>query len=231
MFKKIILTTALLALSSQVSASLVLDVYESGDETPNTPYDYTMTGISYTGIAGTTSGFDLLASDGLDGSLSFVKNDGTSAAVMTHGNVSDYASWINGESFDYDIYTTDILHWVEIILPENTFAFSFNLGTSYTSAGGWIEANGADGTKLHHDFASGEFGSGISPGYGVYSTGGNCEAITSVIIEPQYWGFGNLSISQGNCATVPEPSLFFLVTAGFIGLMGSTIARRKRKLF
>jgi hypothetical protein len=35
--------------------------------------------------------------------------------------------WVNGESNDYYIYTTP-LHLITLILPDNTRAFSFNVG-------------------------------------------------------------------------------------------------------
>ena len=42
--------------------------------------------------------------------------------------------------------------------------------------------------------------------------------ITKVIIEPDDWGFGNMSINQGPCQQVPEPGPLVLLLAGLLGI-------------
>jgi hypothetical protein len=61
----------------------------------------------------------------------------------------------------------------------------------------------------------------ITPGFGIYAdnSDGSCSTLTSVTIEPDYWGVGNFSLSQGSCTTsVPEPTSLALLALGLLGL-------------
>lgn len=111
-----------------------------------------------------------------------------------------------------NVYTTDI-SWIELILPENTRAFSFWVGASF-SGRAWIQAfdrdNGFSTQRVHF---------GIGPdntsGYGVYSSDG-CSAISRVIVEPDNWGVGNFSINQDPCVQIPEPAPAGLIVLGLL---------------
>ncbi len=198
-------------LSTSVSASLVMESYISGIATPDS-----------------IGGYEMVALDG--GLLSFDDKYGN-PANMTLSTADSESWWVNGENSDYDIYTTS-LHLIEITLPEKTLAFSLNVGANI-GASAWLTAE-----EIYSD---GTAGTGINPreyfglsptntpGFGIYAdnTGGNCSYISSVTIDPHLvWGFGNFSVSQGDCATVPEPSVIALFATGLFAMV--MIRRRKQ---
>ena len=118
-----------------------------------------------------------------------------------------------------NVYTTDI-HWVELILPANTRALSFFVGAEF-SGRGWIQAFDSNNQSTVLD----PFYVGVNrtPGFGVYSSD-SCAAITRVIIEPEYWGVGQLAINQDPCATsISEPAPLGLLAFGLLAL---AISRR-----
>ena len=119
-----------------------------------------------------------------------------------------------------EVYKTTV-SWVELILPSNTRAFSFNVGAS-GSGNGWVQAFDNTGASAYRAFS---LGANNAPGFGFEATGA-CGSISKVIIEPWEWGVGNFAINQGSCVTqVPEPSTFALLATGFLGLV---ILRRRR---
>ena len=232
MFNKLI-TVTLLSLSSLVislpaSATLMLMEYDSGDPTPGTIGGYTMTDFDL--IGGTDPTNSIAAPGG--GTLDFFDKYDNSL-VMAHGTANNTSSWwINGELFDYDIYTTS-LHLVTIVLPVDTLAFSFNVGANLTGTGdnAWLTAKEINGSGIATEQWF-NVSKTNTPGFGIYAdnTSSNCSNISSVTIDPLLWGFGNFSISQGSCATVPEPSMLLLLSTGFIGIAVNLLARRKRLL-
>jgi len=226
MFKQLIITASLLTtltLTSQVSASLVLDQYASEDATPETIGGYAMTDFDFLDAAGMST--DTLVSP-LGGDLGFLDRYGNST-VLEHDTADNAVWWNNGEAFDYDIYTTN-LHRVTITLPEDTVAFSFNVGADLPSSNwnnAWLTATAQDGGGLNTYWFN--VTEANTPGFGLYADAGSCSTITSVTIDPLLWGFGNFSINQNGCSTsVPEPSILALM--GF-GILGLGLARRKMK--
>lgn len=215
-------------MSMQVAASLMIHEYESGNETPGIIGDYIMTDFAVTNddsfIA--TSRIE----SPLEGTLHFLDiND--NPLIMAHSSAEKNQSWWEyGEPNKvdgYDIYTTHI-PWVKIKLPDNTRAFSFNVGADLVVRDGdnaWltaIESHGA-GIDSHYWFNVDE---NDTPGFGIFADKGSCSSITSVTIDPWLlWGFGNFSINQDSCsAQVPEPSVIALFG---MGLLGVGFARRK----
>ena len=206
-----------LSLSSQVSASLILEQYASGTETPSTLGGYSMTDFAITnGAGGTTTSI----SSPINGSLNFVDKYGN-AANMSRDLANSADWWINGESSDYDIFTTD-KHLITLILPEDTVAFSFNVGADVGGTGNnaWLTAKETDGSGIDtkHWFNVNRTN---TPGFGLYTDNsqGSCSTISSVTIDPLLWGFGNFSINQSGCSIgVPSPSTIALLSLGLLGL-------------
>lgn len=168
-------------------------------------------------------------------------NASSSVASMVHdldvNSASDVSWWNNNEGFDYDVYsTTD--HWIEILLPKNTLAFSFSVGADTAAGSGWFDATDSNGGSFTYGAAgindNGDYlGTSYSPSFGIYAdnsnaTAGNCSYVTSVVVDPNFvWGVGNFSIAQGNCSTnIPEPSVLALMSFGLIGV---GLVRRKMK--
>ncbi len=120
------------------------------------------------------------------------------------------------------VYTTSV-NWVEIILPANTQAFSFYVGASWHRARGWWQAFDGDGnhTRRMYFLLSNTY----TPGFGVWNTD-SYGTISRIIVEPQNWGVGYFSISQGNYTSVPEPGTMSLLG---IGLLGMGFMRRVRR--
>lgn len=214
-----------LGLSSQASATLMLATYDSGVATPTTIAGYAMTDFTVTNtgnIGSTTTTTGSLIS----GSLNFV--DASNNALALTRNLADNVSWWNnGESSNYDIFTT-AEHLVTILMPENTFAFSFNVGANLGSTGrnAWLTATETDGTGIDSRYRF-NVSRNNTPGFGIYAdnSNGGCSTLTSVTIEPDYWGMGNFSINRGSCTvSVPEPSSLALLA---LGLFGFGVARQR----
>ena len=214
-----LITTAIF-LSSTVNATLMVEEYANGTATPDTIGGYSMTDFGI--FNNTLTGSTITADSPLDGSLAFFKRNLAAPIAMDRGLASTTSWWVNGESHDYDVFTTDI-PWVEIILPENTRAISFNVGTDdQIDRREWFKAGETNGVGIDskHYFD-------ISPistmGFGIYAdnSAGNCSAITSITIDPYDWGFGNFSINNDPCGyqQVPEPTTNLLLILGLAGLL------------
>jgi len=207
--------------SSTASANLILEQYGSNTPTPDTIGNYAMTDFAIVNdtLSGTTSTVESPFGD----LLTFTDKNGA-ILDLTRGLANLTSWWVNGESSDYDIFTTGV-HWVTILLPTNTRAFSFNVGANL-NAGGWLMATETDGSGIStpHSFA---VNPNNTPGFGIYTdnTTGQCSTLTSVTIEPLEWGVGNFSINNDPCATVPEPPTGALFGLGIIGLL---LSWRKR---
>lgn len=243
LLKSFLLLSSLLATQSQ--ASVVYERFEmSGTNSSFGGYDlvdFDM-GTSYTQSIG---GVDYLLLDSpIDGSaLSFNtkqhshSDDSTMVHELDVSAASDVGWWNNYESFDYDVFTTSD-HWIEILMPKNTLAFSFNVGADIANGSGWFNAIDNKGNSFKYGDAGfnangNKLGVNYSPGYGIYAdnsnaSAGNCTYVSSVIVDPNYvWGVGNFSIAQGNCSSnVPEPSILALMSFGLIGI---GLVRRKMK--
>jgi len=213
-----------LGLSSQASASLILDSYASGTATPTTIGGYAMTDFAVTnGMGGSTTN----VMSPISGSLNFLDQNNNPLG-MSRRLADDVNWWNNGETSDYDIYTTSN-YLITILLPENTRAFSFSVGANLgsTNNNAWLTATESSGLGIDNQYWF-NVNRDNTPGFGIYAnnSNGSCSTITSVTIDPEYWGVGNFSINQDQCTTtsVPEPSSVALLA---LGLLGFSVFRRK----
>ncbi len=145
---------------------------------------------------------------------------------MVIDQANNVSWWNNGEAFDYDVFLTGE-NLITILLPENTRAFSFNVGAnlSSTSINAWMTAEESTGSGVSKSWFN--VNRDNTPGFGIYAdnSNGGCSALTSVTIDPVFWGFGNFSINQSSCRSVPESSSMYLLAIGLFGLL--FVARRK----
>lgn len=213
----------ILGLTSGAQAA-VLESYTSGTATPTTLGVYTMTDFGVTGVGGTVSSLSSPITGG--GILGFVDRDGI-ATNMVRTTADSVSWWNNGEATNNDVFLTG-LSLVTIMLPENTRAFSFNVGADLSSTGNnaWLSAMESTGSGVARTWFN--VSRTNTPGFGIYAdnSAGGCASLTSVTIDPVFWGFGNFSINQDSCSTsVPEASSIYLLAIGLLGLL--VVARRK----
>lgn len=193
-------------------AGLVLDTFNGGD-----PGD-TLGGFAMTdfGDDERSDGSSVTHVDSpLDGQVDFVYQN-QSAADMTLETVN----W-----WEYDhgsVYTTET-NWIELILPENTRAFSFYVGASFYG-GGWLQAFDNLGNDVYSTFS---VSPSNSPGFGVYSST-ECGSISRIIVDPTSWGVGNFAINQDACSTeVPAPGPIGMLIFGLAGLAVNRLRRQR----
>jgi hypothetical protein len=200
---------------------------------------YDMTFVPVAGSAGDmVNTIDLTGLGTLSGSIDFQNRNGTD--WVDDGNplnmqIQDPQSpdWWNGHDM---IYATD-QHWVEIILPEHTTAFSFFVGASFNGIGWWQAFDGDGNAAFTNSYGdpdkSGTFtlGPGNTRGFGVYNDdAAGCGTVSRIIIEPYNWGVGDFSISQNSsCGVgVPEPSNNALLVLGLVGiLLGRRLSKQQ----
>ena len=155
----------------------------------------------------------------ISGDVQFMAQGGTTPLCMSVQD-PDWWEWDHG-----NVFTTDV-PWVELIMPADTRAFSFWVGSNMTGRG-WVEAivGGGSTTRTYFGGNTGiDLGPGSTPGFGAYSPD-SCGAITKIIIEPFEWGTGNFAINQDPCVALPEPSSFWLLG---LGLLAMVVVRQRR---
>ncbi|MBV1877610.1 MAG: PEP-CTERM sorting domain-containing protein [Pseudomonadales bacterium] len=221
------LVTASLLLASPVNATLLIEQYASGDATPGSLGSWSLTDFDVVNGGQIGVGTSTLNAPSGD-AITFV--DAAGEELELNRNLADNVSWWNnGETSDYDVFTTDE-NLITILLPENTFAFSFSVGADLSSnyANAWLIATETDGLGIdsHYNF---NVNRNNTPGFGIYSeiaADGSCSALTSVTIEPDYWGVGNFSINQSGLGclaplpnSVPEPAGTALFGLGLVTLL------------
>ncbi len=220
---KILAVALFLASFASGAQAAVLEEYTTGTATPTTVGGYDMTDFAFTGGNGTTTTTSI--SSPISGSLSFFDRGGNLSPMVVN-RADNVGWWNNGEATDYDVFLTGET-LITILLPENTRAFSFNVGAvlSSTSRNAWLTAAESAGSGVSKTWFN--VSSNNTPGFGIYAdnSNGGCSAITSVTIDPVFWGFGNFAINQNSCASVPESSSLYLLAIGLFGLL--FVARRK----
>ena len=133
--------------------------------------------------------------------------------------------------FDHGNILATGVDWIELILPANTRALSLWVGASFRG-NAWIQAfdnlGNDSGIVNFRVGPDGRNGYGTS-GYGI-SVADGCNSLSRVIIEPRWWGFGNVSINQDPCVQVSEPSSLALLGMGLLAFafIGRTRLRRVR---
>ena len=211
--KKLLLTLLTATLLPCVAkADLIIDEF-TGPAAPSTIGGYAMTSFgmpALPGFPGTVTSVASPTSTG--GDVLFEEQGGGTAMHMTVGSPNWWQFPDHG-----NVYTTDI-HWVELVMPPNTRAFSFFVGAEFNGRG-WIEAtDGTTTARLDPFYVR----PGTTPGFGVYTTDA-CASIERIIVEPNDWGMGRFAINQGDACTttVPEPAPIALFGLGLLALVGS----------
>jgi PEP-CTERM motif len=236
-----IIAVLALSLSTQTSLAGVISVeaYASGDNgavTSGSLGGYAMTSFDLAGNAG-----DNLSSisSPVDGSTVGITTNSNGGNVIL-GKADSTSWWTNNTANDFNIFKT-YSNTIDIILPEKTLAFAFNVGASFNGSA-WFKAYDENSVQKFDSRTAaptnGLFAVGgsqhLTPGFGVYadnsnSTTGECSYISRITIDPNAgWGVGNFAIAQdaGNCGTsVAEPGSLALLGLGLVGLC---FARRKQ---
>jgi len=208
--------------------------------TANSAFAGLMTGVgSYTMTEfNLPTGSSASSATSMDGDIVNFTNISGSPVNMMVGNTSNTNDqWWGGSdaAFYYaDFYTT----WVELIMPRNTLAFSLSIDAK-NGANAWIVGVADDGSAIdtlgnpftlnnsgHFDPNDPDFkiqlrGPAQSFGFHVDNSAGNCNTISKVVVDPNYWGMGDFSINvdENACSgVVPEPSIIGLFAAGLFGL-------------
>lgn len=221
-----LLTLPLLPLffASAASADPIIELLEGGTS-PDFLGGYEMTDfveplIPQDGCGGWGDGV-YSADSPISGEVQFMAQGGTTPLCMSVQD-PNWWEWDHG-----NVFTTEI-HWIELIMPTDTRAFSFWVGAEFVGRG-WIEAIDDYGSTTRTYFGGNtgvNLGPGSTPGFGVY-TADSCSSISKIIIEPIEWGTGNFSINQDPCVQVSEPSSLFLFGGGLLA-MGLVAARRRK---
>lgn len=174
----------------------------------------------------------------------FTTKNGAAPQPMTVGDATSAPWWDGATSPFYKAVLGDVT-WVELWMPENTFAFSMTLDASATSRA-WLLAvddggRAVDTAGARYDLtASGDFdpsnppfdirltGAPRSFGFHADRSGGACTSISKVVVDPHYWAMGDFSIhvAEAGCgAEVPEPGVPILLGAA----AGVAALRRRRR--
>jgi len=188
----------------------------AGDDDGGWVDTYAMTDVAQfapTDVGNTADDVDCVPSP-ISGDICFQGRYGAASDI----DIVDNPTW--WQYTQGNVYVTN-KSWIEIILPEYTQAVSFWVGASFTGRA-WVQATNEGGVSTDRYRFS--VGAGNTSGYGAYVSEG-CSYLTKIILEPADWGFGNLSINQGQCgAEVPEPAPIALLG---IGLLALALARRR----
>ncbi len=235
------LTASLVTISA--SASIIMEEYSPGATLPSVLGGYEMTDFK----------LDLQSGDvnstfsPIDGAEIFFQDRNGNSINLNQTTAQSTDWWNNGEKEDANIFTTSRHFWIEIILPENTQAFAFNVAANMDTVG-WVKAYGSDGTVISDMHMP--VGPASTTGYGVYVgeepkyqsrqdglativqpvdtkdtiATNPLVSISKIVIDPIFtWGFGDLSIyqSEPKTASVPEPSTLAILLLGVSGLFAS----------
>lgn len=172
-------------------------------------------------------------------------NGGSPVSMMVGDNNNSAQNWWDG-SDDIFYYADFNTTWVELVMPENTLAFSLAIDAKY-GAKAWIVGVADDGNAIDTDnnpftlLGDGHFspndpdfnihlnGQAQSFGFHANNSASSCNTISKVVIDPNYWAMGDFSIHVDDKACsnkVPEPSIIALFAAGLFGL---GFARRRMR--
>jgi len=226
MLKKLIITSLVVLYGSSVSAGLMVKEYGSGASPSNLGVGDEYEMFDFVLGSSDSPNNPLTLNGTINGDATVIKLQ--SSVAITHGKADDFPTWWNNHSDDgnYDVFNVSGTNYIDIFLPENTVAFSFNVGANFSGSGWFTATDNNNGSIGRHNFS---VSPSNTPGYGIYadqSDANECTTIASIRVDPSHiWGIGNFSANTGGCASVPEPSIIALFAAGLFGL---GFARRRK---